>query len=299
MKTRPIPFLSILVLLFILPSQFLGQDITVSSSCSISTTNFNQISTSNGRPYYINNEDGDDTELEWSNATNTWNISILGVNIILYQSSADTPTPPNTATGNWVRVSNFASCDNISVEGPAAYDSAMPVSLTAFNGQANDKNVTLSWATATEANNEGFEVQRSANDDEWASLGFVDAQVNTSLGANYAYTDERPLSGRAYYRLKQIDHDGSFQLSEIISVISRLEREISLFPNPAGSTLYLRTDGQQINQPVTISSVNGQVVTRQSASVNGRIDLSALRPGTYLLQLATEAGLVTRKFVRQ
>ena len=109
----------------------------------------------------------------------------------------------------------------------------VPVELTSFTAVANKNTLTLSWQTATETNNSGFEVQRKVT--EWESIGFVNGRGTTTKESSYSFIDENLKDGEYQYRLKQIDFDGSFEYSEIINVNILSTTDYTLdqnFPNP-------------------------------------------------------------------
>ena len=96
---------------------------------------------------------------------------------------------------------------------------ALPVELTSFTVSTNGNNVLLNWTTATELNNLGFQVQRSINKQDWGSLGFINGKGTSSEISNYAFEDKNISSGKYYYRLKQVDNNGTFQYSDIVEVV--------------------------------------------------------------------------------
>ncbi len=116
----------------------------------------------------------------------------------------------------------------------------VPVDLNSFTASVNENNVTLSWQTATETNNNGFQVERLGYSEieksqEWENVGFVEGHGTTTEEHNYTYVDENISTGNYKYRIKQIDYDGSFEYSEIVSVNISGPSEFSLeqnYPNP-------------------------------------------------------------------
>jgi photosystem II stability/assembly factor-like uncharacterized protein len=103
----------------------------------------------------------------------------------------------------------------------AFIDLAIPVELASFTATASDNSVILNWSTATETNNNGFEIERKLKNQEWVTITFVEGNGTTTEQQNYNYTDDYsllPYEGTVLYRLKQIDFDGSFDYSEQLAV---------------------------------------------------------------------------------
>ena len=96
-------------------------------------------------------------------------------------------------------------------------DVLVPVELTSFTGITEKNDVILSWSTATEVNNQGFEIQRKIND-EYERIGFVEGNGTTTDLQNYTFRDKNVNAGSYYYRLKQMDFDGTFEYSGEIAV---------------------------------------------------------------------------------
>ena len=111
---------------------------------------------------------------------------------------------------------------------------AVPVELSSFTCYASDGKVVLNWSTATETNNQGFEIERKSNE-SWETIGFVPGSGTTTQVRSYSYVDENGFSGKFSYRLKQIDFNGQFEYSEIIEIDINIPAEYSLeqnYPNP-------------------------------------------------------------------
>ncbi len=112
---------------------------------------------------------------------------------------------------------------------------ALPVELTSFTASVESGNVTLQWSTATEVNNYGFEVERSAdNGVSFRKIGFVQGNGNSNAPKSYSFIDA-PLSGKYQYRLKQLDNDGSYTYTPTIVVDCNTSFDYALhqnYPNP-------------------------------------------------------------------
>jgi hypothetical protein len=99
------------------------------------------------------------------------------------------------------------------------FDVIVPVELVSFEANLNEKDVILKWTTATELNNEGFEIERSTDNFNFIRVGFVEGNGTTSESHNYSFTDNTlTIEGKYYYRLKQSDYDGTFEYSEVIEI---------------------------------------------------------------------------------
>ncbi len=111
----------------------------------------------------------------------------------------------------------------------------IPVEFTSFAANVNDGNVNLTWSTATETNNQGFEVQRSSNGTDYEAISFVQGHGTTTQTQFYAYTDKNVAAGSYTYRLKQVDFDGTYDYSNTIEVDVNAPKVFSLdqnYPNP-------------------------------------------------------------------
>jgi len=115
----------------------------------------------------------------------------------------------------------------------------VPVEFTSFSASANGKEVTLSWSTATEVNNQGFEVQRKFGSNDFVTIGSIKGHGTTTSPNNYSYVDKLVDPGKYFYRLKQIDFGGTFEYSNEIEVEVRSVDKYTLeqnYPNPFNPT---------------------------------------------------------------
>ena len=116
-----------------------------------------------------------------------------------------------------------------------SWDDTMPVELTSFAVMLEGNKAKLVWQTATEINNYGFEIHRSSNDKNWETIGFVDGHGNSNSPKEYSFIDKNSFEDELKYRLKQIDNDGSFEYSKIVSIANSIPTEFELYqnyPNP-------------------------------------------------------------------
>jgi len=121
--------------------------------------------------------------------------------------------------------------------------SPLPVTLLDFNGIYKNDNVLLSWITASELNTDYFEVQRSYNSIDFDVVGIVDSKGNSITTQFYSLTDYSPVfpaNNYLYYMLRNVDYDGEFYLSKIISVTDNEYYNIEIFPNPTNEKLFIK-----------------------------------------------------------
>ena len=127
----------------------------------------------------------------------------------------------------------------------------MPVELASFTAAVSEKGITLSWITASETNNLGFEIQRSLDEKTFQKVGFVKGNGTSTKSHAYSFVDESAHGNTYYYRLKQVDLDGTFELSKILTVNGAIPLRYALeqnYPNPfnprTSITFQLKKDGK-------------------------------------------------------
>jgi hypothetical protein len=203
---------------------------------------------------------------------------------------------------------SFRGVFTVSISG-----AAVPVSLVSFNGSRQANNNALSWTTATEINNAGFELQRSVDGKSFSSLAFVASKAEngtSNASLTYSFNDKIVLAASYYYRLKQIDKDGKSIVSNIVFIkgtkATKLEM-VSIYPNPAVENLNVSVASPKSDKVTfIISDLAGKVIIRQSANVvngdnNIQLNVSSLAKGTYTVKAVCADGCETAisKFIKQ
>lgn len=180
----------------------------------------------------------------------------------------------------------------------------LPVTLTAFAAVRSGANALVSWTTATELNNKGFNVQVSTDGTTFRTLGFVASKlINSSQVLNYAYTDvEAGKGGNRYYRLEQVDQDGKLNYSpvRVVSFDGAASTSVALaaYPNPFTDTVGLTLEGTTLSNGtvahIKVIDMTGRTVREQDSALNGASlslgDLSSLRSGLYLAKVTLPDG---------
>ncbi|MDX5394976.1 MAG: T9SS type A sorting domain-containing protein, partial [Hymenobacteraceae bacterium] len=168
----------------------------------------------------------------------------------------------------------------------------LPVSLIAFTAKVAGTVVNLNWSTASEINNKHFVVERSQNGKEFVAVGTVKGNGTTNQAHVYSFTDQEPLKGQSYYRLKQVDTDDKFEYSRVAAVKFMSEySSLQVYPNPAKQEVNLSFEAKE-NQFVQLQVLNmqGQQVLQlpfeATAGANElKLQLEKLTPGMYLINV--------------
>ncbi|MES2691197.1 MAG: T9SS type A sorting domain-containing protein, partial [Bacteroidota bacterium] len=188
----------------------------------------------------------------------------------------------------------------------------LPVEMLTFTGSREHSNVVLNWSTASEKNNKGFEVQRSADGKNWSKVDFVKGVGNSSSINNYMFTDFNvftPATKQLFYRLNQTDLNGAQALSNVVIVNNQATAARftpTVQPNPFNSYLTVNIASvTEDNAVITITDVTGKTVSVQHlACVKGDNSLSvpgmdALRSGMYFVTIQLGNEVLTNKVVKQ
>ena len=144
------------------------------------------------------------------------------------------------------------------------YNAVVPVELVSFNAFVTGSSVKLEWATATETNNKGFEIQRKSENTQWEKIGYIEGAGTTTEKRFYSFSDSYSGQGTISYRLKQIDFDGTSTFSNVVNVNLSTPSEFKLnqnYPNPFNpSTTVSFTIPKATNVKLSIYNQIGQQV---------------------------------------
>jgi hypothetical protein len=167
----------------------------------------------------------------------------------------------------------------------------IPVRLTSFMVKSQRFQNLLTWKTTTETNNSGFEIEKSRDAKTFEKIGFVDGNGNSKEQKSYSFTDTNPFA-TTYYRLKQIDLDGKFEYSRVISVKNE-SLKLAIYPNPAQDQLFVTNIEK--SQRVSISNISGEILLDQIAQAGIPISTGKIPNGLYMIKVGNE----TRKILIQ
>jgi photosystem II stability/assembly factor-like uncharacterized protein len=202
--------------------------------------------------------------------------------------------------GNWVLAVQ-------SDGGISSYIIVVPVELTSFTANASNGNVELNWRTATEVNNQGFEIERRTETSEFRTIGFVEGNGTTTEPRSYSYLDKTVEQGVTYYRLKQIDFDGTYAYSDVVevNVTGPLSFDLSQnYPNPFNpSTMIKYSIPESGNVKLSVYNLVGEEVAvlvngfSQAGTFDVTFNASNLPSGVYLYKLQSANSVQTRKMM--
>lgn len=181
----------------------------------------------------------------------------------------------------------------------------LPVELSSFSAQIINKNVILNWETATEVRNYGFDVEKSFDGKVFIKLGFVQGNGNSNSNKYYSFEDNSPETGINYYRLKQIDTDGSFEYSKIISINLNVPTEFTLsqnYPNPFNPTTTIDfTLPSDTFVSLKVYDLLGNETTslisepKEAGSYSLQFDGTNLASGNYIYVINAGGKIITKK----
>jgi hypothetical protein len=184
---------------------------------------------------------------------------------------------------------------------------ALPVEMLSFNAELIGEAVELTWATASETNNRHFVVQKRVND-QWQAIGTVDGHGTATSQHSYKFADRDYRQGNtAYYRLKQVDFDGSYEYSEVRAVSSELAEAFRFIthPNPVRDRLILTLNAIHPEKATVVirNALGQQVLSRRISLQKGRnrqaLSLKFLKGGPYFLSIKTAEQVHHQKIVKE
>ncbi|WP_242927288.1 T9SS type A sorting domain-containing protein [Pontibacter vulgaris] len=173
----------------------------------------------------------------------------------------------------------------------------LPVELAYFTGTYNGSTVMLKWLTASEKNNEKFIIERSSNGKTFEVIGQVAGQGDSFQATRYSFTDQQPGGHHLYYRLKQVDFDGTSTYSKIIALsgttATQSQLALTAYPNPTkGLCTALVTNQEAGTSHIQLLDLQGRLVLQKTLYLEKGLaeiplDLSNTATGLYLLQVQT------------
>ena len=242
------------------------------------------------------------TNLPYHNGT-TWNAAPLA------QYTAASGTNPYTRSR--AGITTFGASGLVFVVADNTTIAALPVELINFAGVKVNNDVVLNWQTVSEMNNSHFEVERSFNNIDFATIGKVEGAGNSNVITNYNFLDENIVNKNQpviYYRLKQVDLDGQYSYSSsVVITISKptVELSVNTYPNPIVNEVKMNvTSNTAGNMNIIIFDMSGKAVSETNVYVEKGIhqvtieNLEGLTNGIYLMNVTLNGNVYRQKLVK-
>ncbi len=227
----------------------------------------------------------------------------------------------NTSAGKMMVGGYFNQVDSIDAYYIASFtdsNNPLPIELTSFQAKSSERKIVLYWQTTAEVDNYGFDVERKVSslnrkgisgvNDIWKTIGYVVGNGTSNVLHSYSFTDHSDfLPGTYYYRLKQLDWDGSYEYSKVVAVEIAYPQSIELsqnFPNPFFSSTVIRFAlHEPAHATLTVYDMLGRELERLVDDVLTEGEYSATfntvkyYPGMYSYELRTEGNVLRRQMV--
>lgn len=226
---------------------------------------------------------------------------------ITYSSASGGPFTETTGSTSAPAVNYLSNSLSGNIKGITAISpTPLPVTLVRFNVKKEGKTVLLDWSTSTETNSHLFDIQSSTDGYIWKSKGSVLAKGESTKPVRYYFTDTAPFPGQNYYRLKMVDHDGTYAYSLARNVNFPVEDIISVYPNPVIDKAIITVKNWTDVEAIQISDLHGRILYHTQNKIdadlkNGSsVSMGALPAGAYLINVKNKNGTSqSLKVIRQ
>jgi len=279
-----------------------------------------------GNPITVTSPNGGETWSSGHSQTITWTDNISeNVKIELYWEgifdSEITSSTTSSGSYSWDIPAGMSSGSTYKIKITSTYNSSifdfsdanfnmdvgLPVELTVFEATTSQGRVSLNWQTATEVNNYGFDIESHVNDDAWTTIGFVNGSGNSNSPKQYSFIDSNPSGGsKFFYRLKQIDNDGTYEYSDEVEV-EIIPDEFVLYqnyPNPFNPVTFIKYEIPELSLvTLKVFDVLGSevaiLVNEEKPIGNYEIEFNGteLPSGIYFYRLQAGTFIETKKMV--
>ena len=194
-----------------------------------------------------------------------------------------------TNVSNWVTNANRVDPSDV-----------LPINLFLLKSNIIKETIILSFSTATERNNNYFSIEHSDDGVRFESIGKVNGAGNSITQHDYTFTDEHPLKGLNFYRLKQVDFDGQFSYSPVVTVTFGQTGGIRLAPQPVSDHLQVTLEhANEQESQWQVYDFAGRLVqsgTLEAEAGEFRVPTAAFTQGTYVLRIVSGQSVMTQQF---
>jgi len=219
--------------------------------------------------------------------------SLLNALEISQSSNSKSPAADYDAFRIAYGASSAAAWTNLSPQG-----APLPVQLTSFNASQDGTTTKLVWNTAEESGITSYVVEKSTDGRTFTAIGSVTAAHQKT----YSFTDAQPASDYTYYRLRIVEMDGSYKLSYIVSLKSKLSLNITLSPNPVRNVLMIQHPKVATDGHIQIVSADGRLIKDLRLPANAvisNVDMSGFASGLYHVVFKSGADVFSKTVIKQ
>lgn len=242
----------------------------------------------------------------WSITNNRWELQgsngSTNFGAFYYNTSASVPNPPDLNLGTWEENTALttgscggdgsASIITLSGDVQSTLGGGLPVELMSFEATRKSKNdILLTWTTASEKDNAGFEVQVSTDLEKFENIAFIKGKGSSSSLQHYNYTTTQKSS--IYFRLKQVDFDGSFSYSPIrfVAGTNDIHKEVVVYPNPTSGKIFFKNIAKETRLKILVFNSKGEKISNlegKKIQVENQLSvlLESIDAGQYLMYIS-------------
>lgn len=252
----------------------------------------------------------------WSIANTRWEIQLdndgpvgtpdYTTSVLYFNTAASHPNPPDLTLGTWVDGAGGLCPIGEFVTFSGDVQSTLPVALTYFSGILTKDEISLSWETAVEINNDYFQVERKVGEREFEMIGTITGAGNSKDTHTYQFTDRSPGQGLNYYRLKQVDFDGQFEYSKVIQFRNSIKGNQvgEFYPNPSSSSSPFLDYYSESRRSISIEvyDFSGRLLQKEQKSINPgqhkvALQLETIGKGIFMVKIISGQHTSYRKLV--
>jgi len=223
-----------------------------------------------------------------------------------YSGNVITISGTPTVAGNYnYTITPTSNCGSQTATGSIIVSTPVPIELLSFNAELKENYVEINWKTSTETNNDYFILEKSHDGINWIKSSEIKAVGNSNTTSHYSWVDNTHFNGQNYYRLSQVDLDGTKESFNIISVNNSTENEVVLYPNPSSDNFTLEYFSENNDElTIIIESDQGLEMYYQKFNVtkgNNHIHIftESLMQGLYLVLIENASGVkLSKKIVK-
>jgi hypothetical protein len=222
-------------------------------------------------------------------------------NVLTLTTTAWTFTVPASGTLQLkiTNLSSYAGPDNGNygmIFGYIGFSAPAPVTLLDFTAVKSGSEVALDWQTASEKNNHYFVIEKSKDGVGFTGADTIAGAGNSASQLNYHTTDPAPYIGTSYYRLKQVDYDGKFSYSKVVAVEND-GLEINIYPNPSQGSFKIDVLSEKLSYQIEVTDMEGRSMYKGLKEPGTSLEVNGLPNGIYVVRVAGEGTVVSRKLV--